>query len=466
MNDWEKLSAGDVCSAVLLKGMQSRSPIHITVLHGHLEVLQTLIHFQNSKTRNGRAAIHPGFSAASSELLLLAIRSLSIESAACLLDLDVDVNCSDSLGQTPLYLAARSGNALFISLVLRQKIILDRPETTKGWTPFMVASLLGFANISETLLEHGADIEHRDHAGWTAIDHASYRGHISLAKALSKIAANLSLKQAAALRHQLKTSSGRKAPARGQPRRNVSTRESYVVVSLGSLDPSNPTPVICLSPHMIENPFSIHPESLYSLDVSMAGTTNPTYTSTLPVLEDATNKPWTFSTIGSLDVKLVFKVFRNESANTEGRELVGRGIAFLDSYYQSQAIKRESLCRDCKVPILSTVGLEYIGVVNFRFVISTPLVLPDTPSINTEELWSENGPSKVVGHRGDLFASDQSSSLIEFRHGSKCITRYKTTDRREHDPGANLQLSHVLSALTVCNIHFCQPCISEHPMSR
>lgn len=105
-----------------------------------------------------------------------------------------------------------------------------------------------------------------------------------------------------------------------------------------------------------------------------------------------------------MTAKLVFEVFRNEPANTEGRELVGRGMAFLDSYKRSQATKRESLSRDFTVPILSTMGLEYIGAVTFSFVISTPLVLPNTPFINTEALWAENGPSKVVGHRGNLIA--------------------------------------------------------------
>ncbi|KAL8726874.1 MAG: hypothetical protein Q9166_006426 [cf. Caloplaca sp. 2 TL-2023] len=412
MKAWEKLNAGDAESAILLKDMQSRSPIQIAVLSGHLEVLETLIHFHNRKHRCDHAALRPCFSAACSELLLLAIRSCSTEAAACLLDLDVDVNCSDALGQTALYLAARSGNEIFIRLLLRHKPVVDRPETTKNWTPLIIASLSGFTTIAETLLGHGANVEHRDQAGWTAIDHASYRGHISLAKALSKTAADLSHKQAAALQHQLKESPNRRLPTRGQPRRNVSPMESYVVVNLGSLDSPNPTPAVYLSPHMIENPFTIHPESLFSLEVSMAGTTNPTYSTTLPVLEDATNKPWIFSTIGSFDAKLVFEVFRNELANTECRELVGRGITLLDSYKQSQTTKRESLSRDFTVPILSTVGLEYIGAVNFRFVISTPLVLPDTPLINTEALWSENGPSKVVGHRGDLVACDPFSSLI------------------------------------------------------
>lgn len=404
MKAWEQFDAGDTKSAILLKDMQSRSPIQISVFSGHLEVTETLIHFEGRNNCSDLAALRPCFSVASSELLLFAIKSNFTEAVACLLNFDVDVNCSDALGQTPLYLAARSGNENFISCLFRYKPAVDRPETTKNWTPLIVASLAGFTTIAETLLKHGANIEHRDHAGWTAIDHASYRGHIPLAKLLSKAAADLSYKQAAELQHQLKTSSKQKLLARGHPRRTVSTTESYVVVNLGCLDSSNPTPAVCLSPHLIENLSIIHPRSWFSLGVSMVGTTNPTYTIPLPLLEDATNKPWTFTTIEPMTVKLVFEVFRNEPANTEGRELVGRGMALLDSYKRSHATKRESLSRDFTVPILSTVGLEYMGAVTFSFIISTPLVLPNTPFTNTEALWSENGPSKVVGHRGNLIA--------------------------------------------------------------
>jgi len=146
----------------------------------------------------------------------------------------------------------------------------------------------------------------------------------------------------------------------------------------------------------------------------MVDTTNPTYTIALPLLEDATNKPWTFTFVDPMNAKLVFEVFRNEPAITKGRELVGRGMALLDHNYQrSHATKRESLSRDFTIPILSTVGLEYIGTVTFSFVISTPLILPNTLPIDTRALWSENGPSMVVGHLGNLIASDPCSFANE-----------------------------------------------------
>ena len=405
MKAWEQFDAGNTKSAILLKDKQSRSPIQISVLGSHLEVTKKLIHFESCNNRNDLAALRPCFSAASSELLILAIKSNSTEAVACLLDFDVDVNCCDALGQTPLYLAARSGNETFVSLLLRHKPVIDRPETTKNWTPLIIASLAGFTTIAKILLEHGANIEHRDSAGWTAIDHAGYRGHIPLAKALSKSAADLSHKQAAELQHQFKTSSTRKLLARGHPRRTVSSTESHVVVNLGSLDSSNLTPAISLSPHLIENPSITDPKSLFSLGVSMVGTTNPTFTVPLPLLEDATNNPWIFTTTEPMNAKLVFEIFRYVSPDIQGPELVGRGMALLDNYKRSHATMRESLCRDFTVPIMSTVGLEYIGAVIFSFIISTPLVLPNTPHINIEALWSENGPSKVVGHRGNFIVS-------------------------------------------------------------
>jgi glycerophosphodiester phosphodiesterase len=402
MKAWEQFGAGDSRSAILLEDMESRSPLQLSVLGGHLEVTGILINFYGHDYGSDNAALSPCFSTASSELLLFAVRSNSTEALTFLLGTDVDINCCDALGQTPLYLAARSGNETIVNFLLRYKPLIDRPETVKNWTPLIIASLEGFSTIAEVLLKHGANIEHSDLSGWTAIDHASYRGHIPLAKALSKAAGNLSHKQATEIQHQLKTSSKRKLPARGQPRRTFSATENHIVVNLGSLDSSNTTPAVCLSPHLIENPSIIHPESLFSLGVSIVGIASPSYIIPLPLLEDATNTPWVFTTTDPTNAKVAFEIFRNEPATTEGRELIGRGMTLLESYKRSLDTKRESLSRDFTIPILSTVALEYIGAVTFSFIISTPLVLPNTPHINTEALWFENGPSKVVGHRGIL----------------------------------------------------------------
>ena len=401
MRAWEQFGGGDTKAAILLKDRQLRSPIQISVFDGHLEITDTLIRSEDRDSQVNFAKLRSCLS----ELLSFAVETSFAEAVTRLLSFKADVNCSDPLGQTPLYLAARSGNEMLVGLLLHYSPEVDKPENNKNWTPLIIASLAGFTSVTNMLLEHGANVEHRDHAGWTAIDHASYRGHISLAKALRNGAADWSQKQGAMLQHQLKTPLKQTSPARGQQRRSVSTTESCVVVNLGSLESSKPTPAVCLSPNLIDDLSNTQPGSLFSLGISMMGTNNPTYISPLPLLDDTSNKPWTFTVVDPMNAKLVFEVYRNEPVTSKGHELVGRGMALLDDRYrQSQATKRENLSRVLTVPFLSTVNLEYIGTVTFSFLISTPLQMPNIPPIDTKVLWSENGPSKVVGHRGNLIA--------------------------------------------------------------
>jgi hypothetical protein len=213
-------------------------------------------------------------------------------------------------------------------------------------------------------------------------------------------------------------------------------------VNLGSLDSSNTTTAVCLSPHLIDNTSIIHPKSLFSLGVSIVGTASPSYIIPLPLLEDATNTPWIFTTTNPTQAKVAFEIFCNDGAATEGRELIGRGMSLLESYERSLDTKRESLSRDFKIPILSTVGLRYIGTVTFSFIISTPLVLPDTPPIDTNALWFENGPSKVVGHRGILLVILRLSLLTKIGLGAKLLACDNTADRREYYSGARLRFSN------------------------
>jgi glycerophosphodiester phosphodiesterase len=363
MKAWDLSGAGGSRSAILLRDMQSRSPLQLSVPGGHPEVTRLLIKFFGHDYSNHNKTFFSRFSTAAGELLLFAVRSNSTEALTSLLGTDIDINCCDALGQTPLYLAARSGNESFVHLLLPYKPLLDTYETVKSWTPLIIASLEGFSAIIEVLLKHGANVEHRDLLGWTAIDHASYRGHIPLAKALVNTTKSLNHKQAMEIQYQLKTSLRQKLPSRGRPRRTSSAKERHIVVNLGSLDLSDTTPAVRLSPHLIENPSIMHPESLFSLGVSIVGRASPSHIIPLPLLEDATNTPWIFTTTDPTDAKLAFEILRNEPAATDDRELIGRGMCLLASYKRSPHTKREILNRDYAVPILSTATLEYIGAV-------------------------------------------------------------------------------------------------------
>ena len=456
---WEQLGGRETRASVLLKDLQSRSPIHISVFGGHLEVTDTLIRSADRDSAALRSCL--------SELLLFAVETHSAEAVERLLNLPADINCSNALGQTPLYLAARSGDEMLVRLLLRHCPDIERAETTNEWTPLIIASLAGFTTIANILLKAGASVEHRDHANWTAIDHASYRGHVSLAKALCNEAVDWSNNQATELQHRLKATSNPTFPARGLSHRTVSTTESCVVVNLGSLESPKPTPAVCLDPDLIKDPSVIQPESFFSLGISMMGATGQTYTSPLPLLEDATNQPWTFTVTDPINAKLVFEIHRKGSTTSTGREMVGRGLALLgEKYSQSQATKRENLSRVLTVPLLSTAGLKYIGTVTFSFLISTPLKLQSSPPINTEVLWFENGPSKVVGHRGNLIACGPHSFADKYQVWDKMWCPRRSCKLGKIPFRCEVELKCPRVDLTVSYSLFCQPYTWELLMSR
>ncbi len=82
MKAWENFDAGETKVAILLKDMQSRSPIHISVFGGHLEVTDTLIRFEAHNTRDKSTALRSCFG----ELLLFAIKSNFAEAVTRLLN--------------------------------------------------------------------------------------------------------------------------------------------------------------------------------------------------------------------------------------------------------------------------------------------------------------------------------------------------------------------------------------------
>ena len=395
---WENLGGRETKTAVLLEDLQSRTPIQISVFGCHLEVTKRLV---NSIKDGEKQVDLTGLRSGLGELLLFAVENRFAEAVQSLLDLNADINASNALGQTPLYLAARSGDAMLVRLLLRHSPDVEKPEYSKTWTPLIIASLAGFNTIAGILLEHGANVEHRDREHWTAVDHASYRGHIILAKALLEEEVKRSRKRARSPHDRLETSSEKAFPARGLLHRNISMTQSCVIVNLGDLGSPGNTPAVCLDSSLVEVPSVIQPESFFSLEASLTGDASQAYISPLPLLEDATNKPWTFTTIDPVNAKMVFNVYRNASAISTGREMIGKGMALLgENYSQSQARKRESLSRVITVPLLSIADLTYIGTITFSFLISAPLKMQSSPPIDTEVLWSENGPSKVVGHRG------------------------------------------------------------------
>jgi glycerophosphodiester phosphodiesterase len=384
-------------SAILIPDLELNTPIELAVLGGYLDVITTLVKWHERHCGLRDDAHTQSLSQVFSMGLLFAIRSNSTEIVTFLLSaIDLNINYAGELGETHLYIAARSGNENFVKLLLEHEPSIDAYEKTNNWTPLIISCLEGYQHLTELLLDAGANVAHRDLSGWTALDHASYRGHIPLSKMLWERVKESPDSSAKNPSDHLAT----KMPRRGQPRRSISIASSQVIVNLGSLNTRKTAPAVYLTPQLFHDPSALYPESWFSLGISAVDAAGPNPIIQLPVLEDTSNIPWIFTTKDASKAKLVFNLYRANSEAPNGRQLIGSGIALLGSLGQGLGKTRSSLNIDYTIPILSKESLDYIGAVTFTFIVSTPLVLQDTLPIVTEELWHENGPTKVVGHRG------------------------------------------------------------------
>lgn len=95
----------------------------------------------------------------------------------------------DSPGATMLYLAAQANDEAVVKAILASPAArndqLNVMETAKGWTPLFFACAKGFAPIVRLLIGAEANQGLIDFTGWTAKEHAVFRGHLKVAKLLA-----------------------------------------------------------------------------------------------------------------------------------------------------------------------------------------------------------------------------------------------------------------------------------------
>lgn len=94
---------------------------------------------------------------------------------------------------TPLYVAARTGKMDFVELYLSYKASVNMKVTQRKFAALRGASLSNSGEIIQLLIDTGADIDHQDIYGWTALYSAAYYGGGAAIRALVKNGANTTL---------------------------------------------------------------------------------------------------------------------------------------------------------------------------------------------------------------------------------------------------------------------------------
>jgi ankyrin repeat protein len=156
------------------------------------------------------------------EDMISAVNGKDTETVSRLLQRGMDVNTSDSLGNTLLMLAARNGDLPSLEILLRNKSNTLKQNSYKdtaillaaarghlqcvaalvdagaeidspGWTPLIYSAFEGYADMVRYLLMRGANVNAQSETGMSALMVASRNNHIAIVRILLEKKADLGL---------------------------------------------------------------------------------------------------------------------------------------------------------------------------------------------------------------------------------------------------------------------------------
>jgi glycerophosphodiester phosphodiesterase len=414
MQDWDQFNVEHGIDAVEWQDNEGLAPLHLSVIGGHPRTTRALLTGENWKGQNDHKTDMIRDVSKSSAVLALATKSNYTQIVKLLVDAGVDINWQDATGETALHVAARFGHADCAKILLEgskdQKADFELTENTFSWTPLHVASVDGHLSIVELLISAGSDLNKLDASGWTPKEHAALRGHLSIAERLAEAALKLSNLKPQEYSSRRKTSpppgtssveASRSQITKTEPVKSFGhrylTKESMILVSLGSMDMRKDVPAVKLDRIPITKAHATQLDTALSVVVTASGAQGEPTVIDIPVQDNISTEPIVFTALDASKVQLYFDIVPTYSGNEEQK--VGRGVAILSSIKPSIGVKRMSLQGDVSVPILST-DLSVIGCVNFNFLIITPFSHPNMAITAKQTYWREVSSTMVIGHRG------------------------------------------------------------------
>jgi len=397
-------------SPALLPDSEGLTALNLAVLAGNAAITELLLtdYYHSKGAGPSTDPSHKG--ALPPNLLTTAIKLNCFAIAQLLHASVIDVNNKDYNDETALYLAVRSGRLENVTMLLKapdrnDKIDLDAREVVYGWTPLILACVKGDVTVMELLLRAGADPKVLDLSGWTAKDHAAFRGWLPIARTLMALDIGNAKQSSPINGLQRNEPRIRKAkPSFDHPvysSQDIPPGYSEIYVNLGQLDTYNPVTAVNLGPYVSPDAYTPQREADFHVEIRAIDGDQSNHVIQLPVLEDMANKPWRFLTKDPRNFKLAFNIFHATTTTHRGSRLIGSAVALLESLKQGLGSKRESLVRDFNIPILQKDTLDFIGTVTFYFVINTPFPHPHPMPGVEQEFGTHDGPT-IIGHRGIL----------------------------------------------------------------
>ena len=119
------------------------------------------------------------------DILLHAIVHGNVHDVIALLnDNEVDVNCTNINGQTPLHFAVNEQKETIIDILLEAQAQVNQPdnENIGGNTPMHLATELNMKEVIDKFLNCGGDPEFKNSQGLSCLHIAAREGHAELVK--------------------------------------------------------------------------------------------------------------------------------------------------------------------------------------------------------------------------------------------------------------------------------------------
>ena len=308
------------------------------------------------------------------------------------------------MNQTLLYAAARSNCDEVLCDMLTKfphnENLLNIPESLLGWTPLIVACVEGCFSAVKLFTQSGADLDVRDLSGWTAKEHAVFRGHLDIAKWLAGVGEEGHLP-----RYRVPTKGiGQEALLNPLPARRrrlpTAARENHIMLTIGPSNTRGGMQTVDISPMLAYQDTSPCDDANYALRINTIGASGPIFTVKLPVLEDTINDPWWFTIDDPDKTKFAFSLVKLKAQADRREALIASGIAVLKDLRRGISFQHESLNRDYTIPLVQKGNLGLAGTVTFSFLLITALPCPPIPARARLGFWKPGASTAIVGHRG------------------------------------------------------------------
>ena len=149
------------------------SPLMYASQNGHVEIIKILLENDcdlEIKSNNTMTA------------LFSAVRANKLDAAELLLKNGADINARDTNKASPLLYAIANGWFIMADMLIfyKAKIIPD----DYGTTPLMIATLYGYTDIVELLINKGENVNRKDKYGYTSLMIATQNGYYDIVKIL------------------------------------------------------------------------------------------------------------------------------------------------------------------------------------------------------------------------------------------------------------------------------------------